>query len=549
MELDLRTTTATEAPRAFLDRVRRVCGADAVADGEQVAAYTRCTSGVERVVHGIVFPRSAENVVSVVELAREYRVPLYPVSTGNNWGYGSANPVVDGCVVVNLSRMNRVLDFDAGSGLVTLEPGVTQGHLAAFLAKTSPRFLVPTTGAGPSGSILGNALERGYGITPVSDHFGALTSLEAVLPDGTRYASPLDKLGAPGAGKAFKWGLGPYLDGLFTQGAFGIVTAATFALARRPQRIEAFLFGVNRDDQLEELVEAVRDVVAVLPGTVGGVNLMNARRVLAMVSPFPHDRVGPDGLIPEALVKELCRRYQVKAWTGFGTLYGTERVVRAARSEIKSRLRPLVSRLMFVTPERADRFRRIARWIPPLHDRVGGTLETLRSSLELVAGIPNETALPLAYWKHPRGREREGELNPARDGCGLIWYAPLVEMKGARVRQYVDLVSELLPEHGIEPLITLTSLSDRCFSSTIPILFDASSARASASAQSGYAALLDAGLGAGFVPYRVGVQTMEWLMRHGGGHWELVAKLKAAVDPLGIISPGRYCPPAGGKDC
>jgi 4-cresol dehydrogenase (hydroxylating) len=116
-------------------------------------------------------------------------------------------------------------------------------------------------------------------------------------------------------------------------------------------------------------------------------------------------------------------------------------------------------------------------------------------------------------------------------------------MKASRVRQYVDLVTRLLPEHGIEPLITLTSLSDRCFSSTVPILFDAGSARAIASAESCYAALLEAGRSEGFLPYRVGVQTMEWLMRHGTDHWKLVAKLKAALDPMGIVSPGRYCPP------
>ncbi len=218
--------------------------------------------------------------------------------------------------------------------------------------------------------------------------------------------------------KAFKWGLGPYLDGLFSQGAFGIVTDATFALARRPERIEAFLFGIDREDRLEALVKAVQDVVTVLPGTVGGVNLMNARRVLAMVTPFPSERVGADGLIPEGVLGELCRRHQVMPWTGFGTLYGTEGVVRAARREIRSRLRPLASRLIFVTPERADWLRRIVRWIPPLDRRVGGTLDTLRSSLELVAGIPNETALPLAYWKRRGGRGRERELNPAAMAAG-----------------------------------------------------------------------------------------------------------------------------------
>ena len=207
MELGLGAPATAAAVRAFLERAARICDADAVTPATQTAAYARCTSGVQRIVREVVFPRSPDEVTAIVHLAREHLVPLYPVSTGNNWGYGSANPVIDGCVVVHLSRMNRILDFDADSGLVTLEPGVTQGQLAAFLAKTSQRFLVPTTGAGPSGSILGNALERGYGITPLSDHFGALTSLKAVLPDGTEYASPLGRLGAPGAGKAFKWGM------------------------------------------------------------------------------------------------------------------------------------------------------------------------------------------------------------------------------------------------------------------------------------------------------------------------------------------------------
>lgn len=537
----IRNPNAAESARAFLTRIKHLHGADAITDGMQVAAHMRCTSGVQRIVHGIVFPRSHDQVVAVVELARECRVPLYPVSTGNNWGYGSANPVLDGCVVVNLSRMTGI-ELDEELGLATLEPGVTQGQLAARLAKASRAFLVPTSGAGPSGSILGNALERGYGITPLSDHFGALTSLRAVLPEGETYVSPLTELGAPGAGRAFKWGLGPYLDGLFSQGAFGIVTAGTFALAPRPDRIEAFLFGIDHDDRLEGLVEAVRSIVGALPGTVGGVNLMNARRVLAMVAPFPSERVDPNGLIPEAILKALRKQHGVKAWTGFGTLYGTTRVVRAARAEIRSRLRRSASRLVFVTPGRADRLARIVQRIPPLYRRVGGTLETLRSSLELVAGIPNETALPLAYWKRPNRRERGRELNPARDGCGLIWYAPLVEMTPTRVRRYVNLVDRLLPAHGIEPLITLTSVSDRCFSSTVPLLFDAGSPGARASAQGAYAALLDAGRDEGFLPYRVGVQTMEWLTRLGAPHWKLVAKLKASVDPLGIVSPGRYCP-------
>jgi hypothetical protein len=48
-------------------------------------------------------------------------------------------------------------------------------------------FLVPVTGAGPNCSLLGNALERGDGVVPHADHFGAVTALAAVLPDGEMY--------------------------------------------------------------------------------------------------------------------------------------------------------------------------------------------------------------------------------------------------------------------------------------------------------------------------------------------------------------------------
>ena len=63
-------------------------------------------------------------------------------------------------------------------------------------------------------------------------------------------------------------------------------------------------------------------------------------------------------------------------------------------------------------------------------------------------------------------------MDPARDGCGLIWYSPLVPMNPDRVSRYVDMVENICVAHGIEPLITLTSLSNRCFDSSVPLLFD-----------------------------------------------------------------------------
>src|SRR5262249_20413517 len=139
--------------------------------------YAMDTSGVRRNIAGAVLPRSTDEVVAVVRLANKYRTPIYPISTGRNWGYGSANPATDGCVIVDLSGMDRVITCDAELGIVTLQPGVTQGHLKRYLDENRLAYLVPVHGGGPGCSIIGNALERGYGITPITDHFGAVQAL------------------------------------------------------------------------------------------------------------------------------------------------------------------------------------------------------------------------------------------------------------------------------------------------------------------------------------------------------------------------------------
>ena len=121
--------------------------------------------------------------------------------------------------------------MDPELGLVTVEPGVTQAQLRSYLDEHHLPFMVPASGAGPSCSLLGNAVERGYGITPYSDHFAAVTALEAVLPNGEVYRSAHAAMGGTTVDRAFKWGVGPYLEGLFTQGTFGIVTEMTYSFS------------------------------------------------------------------------------------------------------------------------------------------------------------------------------------------------------------------------------------------------------------------------------------------------------------------------------
>jgi len=518
---------------------KQVLGEDGVLTGPDAEAkYAVDTGTVTRRIPAVLHPRNVEQVVACVRIAAKHGIPLYPVSTGNNWGYGTANPAVDDCVVVDLSGMDRIVDFDQETGLVTVEPGVTQQQLWDYLDAGRLPFLVPVTGAGPDCSLLGNALERGYGITPFCDHFGAVTWLEAVLPDGEIYQGALSALGGENVDRAYKWGVGPYVDGLFTQGAFGIVTKMTLALMPRPESYEAFFFSLRNETNLEAAILAIRDIVTSLGSLCGAINLMNRRRVLAMTVPYPE--LGRGEIMPVDQVEQYARRYRIFPWMGVGALYGTRGLVKEARRLVKARMKGVANQLIFLNPTKVRLAKRVAQTIPGLAKRVVPVTDRLEKTLDLLGGKPSDVALSLAYWR--KGGVPPDRANPARDGCGLLWYAPLVPMAPESVLRFVEMVNRICPRYGIEPLITLTSLSPRCFDSTIPILFDRADPSAAAQANACYEALFAEGRKAGFLPYRMGIKHMRLIIGKDSPYWQLVKKIKLSVDPLNIISPGRYTP-------
>src|SRR5690606_7918634 len=96
---------------AFLNSVERELGAGSVdRTGEKLDRYGENTLPTgDRHPAAIVYPDSTEGVQALIRLANEARVPLWPVSTGNNQGLGTRSPVHHGQVIVDLGRrMNRI---------------------------------------------------------------------------------------------------------------------------------------------------------------------------------------------------------------------------------------------------------------------------------------------------------------------------------------------------------------------------------------------------------------------------------------------------------
>ena len=116
---------------SFLEDLRGAVGADYVwSSDEDMVAYRDSFSPVwdtkeERHASAAVAPADVEQVQAVIRIAGTYKVPLFPISTGKNFGYGGPSPNVSGSVVLDLKRMNRVLEVDDKRNFALVEPGVS----------------------------------------------------------------------------------------------------------------------------------------------------------------------------------------------------------------------------------------------------------------------------------------------------------------------------------------------------------------------------------------------------------------------------------------
>ncbi len=488
-------------------------------------------------VKGIVSPANREEVQHCVRIANRRGIPLYPISSGRNWGYGSRVPASNGCVLLDLSRMNRIVDFSEELGYVTVEPGVTQAQLYSFLRERKSKLWMDCTGASPHCSLIGNTMERGFGHTPYADHFAHSCGLEVVLPEGqvieTGFARYRDAAAAP----LYRWGVGPSLDGLFSQSNLGIVTRMSIWLMPAPEYFQAYYFRCETEEGLGPVVDALRPLR--MNGTIRSAShIANDYKVLSALQQYPWAETGGETPLREPLMAQFRRELKIGAWSASGALYGTRAQVAESRRLLRAALRDKASKLEFLD----DRKLRLASRFAGVYQKISGwnlkrTLALLEPVYGLMKGIPTAHPLFSTYWRKRSAPPKE--MHPDRDGCGLIWCSPIAPNTGAHALRVTALVKECVLRHGFEPVISLTALTDRTLSCIVSITYDRSEEGEDAKAAECYARLMETLTGNGYYSYRLGVNSM-MAMDEGNAYSETLRHLKRALDPNGILAPGRY---------
>jgi 4-cresol dehydrogenase (hydroxylating) len=526
--------------------------ADVISANQATNDYGKTTFSSPVKLDAAIKVKNQSVIPVILKMANEVGFHIYPISTGNNWGYGSVQDTLlsKPRIVLDLGALKKITPTSKDLGLITLQPGVTQQGLYDFLNENDWNYMVPVTGAGPNCSILSNALERGYGITPRTDHFLAVNALKAYLPHPdlcqdlfSSAISAMDASETDFIDKSFKWGLGPYIDGLFTQSNMGIVTEVTIRLAPLPEHFSSFYIRVFDENNFEEAIGFIKEFLKDFDGIVGSINLMDRSRLVSMTAKNPNG-AGRHINMTSKQVSEIADGKQLPKWMIVGSIYGCKSIVKATKKELKKRVRGLGS--VDFSDSLIMRAAKVLFKLPlPKTELISSVKEQLKSldeGIEIMLGKPNQIALPLAYWRNPKTiPDKSHTMLPDRDECGLLWYAPLIPMDASKIKSFVRFVKSTTPKYGIEPLITFTNLRHDCIDSTIPIVFDLNNDEARSLAHQCLQELLVEGCKQGFVPYRINTSQQVGL-DNKNIFWKTTQLLKTSIDPNNILSPLRYNP-------
>jgi (+)-pinoresinol hydroxylase len=481
----------------------------------------------EKLVSAAVAPDTVEQVQAIMRIANQHRIPIYPISTGKNLGYGGSAPVLSGSVVLDLKRMNRILEVDGKNAYALVEPGVSYFDLYRYIQERGLKLWIDCPDPG-WGSVVGNSLDRGGGYTTTMyrNHFDAHCGMEVVLANGELLRTGMGAMPNAQTWQQYKSGFGPWVDGLFSQSNFGVVTKMGFWLMPEP---EAYLSGQVRVFRREDLIPLVEIMTRLEnQGVYNGMPFLGSP-LLGGLDPGDTYRTPPPAEVSAMLGGAGgpdwagLERYGHDKGTGFWgckfQFYGPAKVVQAQWEHCKEQLAAIPGAAftdgelfrMPLSPEQQERAHKVA------------------------FGIPNLSIFFI-------GARSETNPNPTE---GHMWFSPIIPRTGEAVFEAQRVLGEAARELGLpmSPLSVPSTYWRRAFIFIFgfPITHDPATNRKNRDA---FKRMIRICADHGWGEYRTAPAFQEAVMdTYSFGDHALLRfheTLKDAVDPNGVLSAGRY---------
>ncbi|OQV03471.1 FAD linked oxidase, domain-containing protein [Cladophialophora immunda] len=471
----------------------------------------------ELICSAMVYPCSTPEVQTVVRWANKHKIPIYPISMGRNIGYGGAAPRIPGSVVVDLGRrMNKILNVDADNASCVVEPGVSYFALYEEIQRRGLPLWIDCPDLG-GGSVLGNAIDRGVGYTPYGDHFANHCGMELVLPTGELLRTGMGAMpGKDGADnptwQSFQAAYGPYVDGIFSQSNYGIVTKMGFWLMPAVGH-QSYMITFPREDDFERIVEIIRPLAQ---RRILG-NIPQLRHVIQelAVTGQPRSfwyggRDGRTGPMPRDVIRAHAARLPCGdcSWVFYGTQYGDAASIAAQLATIRAAFGQIEgSRFLLPGDVPADHY---------LHSRV-----------QVCSGVPVLKELDWLNWV---------------PNAAHLFFSPISPTKGRDAALIHATIARLHARWGFDVFPTMC-VAGREMHYIANIVYDRADPDAKRRATGLMRDMIRAAAREGYGEYRTHLlfadqvaATYSW---GGGALRKFNETLKDALDPNGILAPGR----------
>ncbi|HTC53057.1 MAG TPA: FAD-binding oxidoreductase [Steroidobacteraceae bacterium] len=488
----------------------------------------------ERIASGALAPVSTEQVQQIVRIANKYRIPIYPISTGKNLGYGGSAPAYSGSVVLDLKRMNRIIEVNEQHAFALVEPGVSYFDLYRYIQEHKLKVWIDCPDPG-WGSVMGNALDRGGGYTSANyrNHFDSHCGMEIVLPNGELLRTGMGAIPNAQTWQQYKSGCGPWIDGIFSQSNFGVVTKMGFWLMPEPEAYQRCTVSVPRYHDLMPLVEILNfvensritsgfpDLESPLLGypPVGQIQLWNETGPPKMSAEHANLLKGAKlGYSPQ--IEAYGARAGIPYWRLWLSFHGPEEVIQA-QWHAAQRHFARIQGAQFAVVEQVK--------LP-----VDAQQATKYHEPEF--GVPSLRAFSI-------GARTPWNPTPSK---GHMWFSPIIPRTGEAIIEANRVFSEAAQSLGM-PLFTTFTLPacfwERAFIFILatPVTEDP---HLNKRYREGFKKLIEVGGQHGWGEYRTAPVFQHAVMDVYSFNNHVLqrfhATLKDAIDPNGILSAGRY---------
>ncbi|MBX3751477.1 MAG: FAD-binding protein [Opitutaceae bacterium] len=235
----------------MIDALIRLLGpANVLTEKEDLIPYGfDGTAALKQLPLAVVFPRTADEIATILRLAREHRAPI--VTRGSGTGLSGGSVPVAGAIVMCLLKLDRILEVDTKNLTMLVEPGVVTQKIYDT-ADAAGLFYPPDPGSMKISTIGGNVAENAGGLRGLK--YGVtrnyVMGLEVVLADGT-----VCWLG----NKCVKDVAGYNLRDLFigSEGTLGVITKVLLKLLPKPAARQTLLATYAQMDAAAETVSAI----------------------------------------------------------------------------------------------------------------------------------------------------------------------------------------------------------------------------------------------------------------------------------------------------